>query len=296
MKDILVTGGAGQVGLALARQPRHPDVRLVFPTRRELDLSDPEAISRAIASRPWSAVINAAAYTAVDRAESESDEAWRVNATAPGVIANACAKSSIPLVHVSTDYVFAGDLDRPYEEDDPVAPLGVYGRSKAAGEAAVRTGAPRHAIVRTAWVLSATRSNFLLTMSRLAKQRPIIRVVSDQWGCPTASSDLAAALMKVAVRMIEDPAAPTGTFHYTNEGVTTWADLAAEIFRISRANCGPGADVEKISTAEYPTASPRPRYSALAPGRLPAAFDIARRPWQTAVLEIVKDLIRSGDV
>ena len=291
MRDILVTGGSGQVGGALVRLGAPEGFRFVAPPRAQLDLADPASIIAVVASRPWAAVINAAAYTAVDRAQAEVEAAWRVNALAPACLARATAEAGIPIIHVSTDYVFPGDLDRPYREDDPIGPLGVYGASKEGGEQAVRTGNSRHAIVRTSWVVSAHGANFIKTMLRLGADRDVLRVVADQHGAPTAAGDLAHVLALVMQSMISDPAAPLGTFHFANAGDTTWAGFAAEIFRLSAARGGPSARVEPIATKDYPTPARRPGNSRLDTQRIRDLYGVQPRPWEQATADIIDELI-----
>jgi dTDP-4-dehydrorhamnose reductase len=289
--DILITGGAGQVGLELARAQWPAQVRLHMPTRAELDLGDVDAVRAAFAATPFQAVINSGAYTAVDKAETEVAAAFAANAMGPAILAEVTRAAGIPLIQVSTDYVFDGSSERDYAETDPVAPLGVYGASKLAGEVAVRTGNPRSVVMRTAWVLSPHRANFLKTMLRLAADRPTLRVVDDQTGCPTAARDIAGTLKTIALRMIEDPEAPTGIFHFVNAGSTSWAGLAREIMALSAARGGPFATVEGITTAEYPTPARRPSNSRLDTFRITRDYGITPRPWQDAVAEIVADLI-----
>ncbi|MET0179855.1 MAG: dTDP-4-dehydrorhamnose reductase, partial [Novosphingobium sp.] len=219
---ILVTGGSGQVGCALVRLAAERGIAVEAPGRERLDLADAAALTTAVTARPWRAVINCAAYTAVDRAESEPDLARAINAAAPAVLAAATARAGIPLLHVSTDYVFDGTKPEPYGENDPTAPLGVYGVTKLAGEEAIRAAHPNHAIVRTAWVLSAGGGNFLDTMLRLAATREQVSVVDDQRGCPTNAGDVAAALLAVAERL----GARSGTWHFVNRGNATWHALA----------------------------------------------------------------------
>ena len=299
MKDaILVTGAAGQLGAELQRCAWPEGWQVVAVGRDRLDLADTDAIAQIVASghegQPWAAVINGAAYTAVDKAESDHVTAWKVNALAPAAFGQACAQAGIPLVQVSTDYVFAGDKDGAWEVDDPVAPLGVYGASKLGGELAVRTSGARHAIVRTAWVVSAHGSNFVKTMLRVGAERESLRVVDDQRGSPTSAADLAHALMAIALRLAQDEAAPTGTFHFSNQGATSWAGFATEIFRQSALRGGPVATVEPIGTAEYPTPARRPANSLLGHGAISAAYGITPRPWQQALGDILDELI--GDV
>jgi len=291
MMEILVTGGAGQVGLALQRLAWPAGVTLQAPTRAELDLSDTAAIADTIASRPWAAVINAAAYTAVDKAEDDVVAAFALNAMAPAALADATRKAGVPLVHVSTDYVFDGSKAGPYEVDDPVCPIGVYGASKEAGEQAVRSVNPRHAIVRTAWVVSPDRANFVKTMLRLGADRPELRVVADQRGCPTSAGDLAQALAAIALRLAREPNAPTGTFHGVNAGEATWCELAGFVFDVAARHGRPRPKVTPIETRDYPTPARRPANSRLATHRLAQAYGITLRPWQDAVTEIVAKLV-----
>ncbi|MFC5345609.1 dTDP-4-dehydrorhamnose reductase [Brevundimonas staleyi] len=287
---ILVTGGAGQVGLELQSIGWPEGVVLHAPTRAELDLGDAASIRAAFAAAPFAAVINAGAYTAVDRAEGEVAMAFAANAMGPTVLADLTRAAGVPLVQVSTDYVFDGSKTEPYVEEDPVGPLGVYGASKLAGELAVLAGNPRSVVMRTAWVLGVHRANFLKTMLRLAAERPVLRVVGDQHGCPTGARDIAAALKVITLRMIADADAPTGVYHFVNAGETTWAGLATEIMARSAEAGGPSASVEAITTADYPTPAKRPANSRLSTARLTRDYGIAPRPWQDVVAEIVAEL------
>ncbi|MEH3159078.1 MAG: dTDP-4-dehydrorhamnose reductase [Sphingomonas taxi] len=291
MKHVLVTGAGGQLGTELQRCAWPEGWQVTALDMADLDLNDTAAIAAMVASRPWAAVINGAAYTAVDKAETDLVTAWAVNAMAPAAFAQGCAAANIPLVQVSTDYVFAGDKSGAWEVDDPVGPLGVYGASKLGGELAVRTSGARHAIVRTAWVVSAHGNNFVKTMLRVAEGREQLSVVDDQRGSPTAAADLAAALMTIAVRLADDAEAPTGTFHFSNAGAISWADFAAEIFRQSAQRGGPSAAVARIPSSAYPTPARRPANSLLSHAAIRDAYGIVPRDWQAALSDILDELI-----
>ena len=289
--EVLVTGGAGQLGMALARYHWPAGWNITALTRADLDLGDTRAIAAKMAERPWAAVINAAAYTAVDKAESDIVNAWAVNAQAPAAFAAACLAADIPLLHVSTDYVFDGSKSGAWDVDDPVSPLGVYGASKLGGEMAVRTSGAHHVIVRTAWVVSAQGKNFVKTMLRLGAERGHLRMVDDQIGSPTSAADLADVLARIIMRMVLDKAFPSGTFHFSNAGAVSWAGFAAEIFRQSAMRGGPSATIEPITSAQYPTPARRPANSLLSHAAITAAYGITPRPWQVALADIRDALI-----
>ena len=294
-RAILVTGGNGQLGLELARADLPAGWQVVALDRAGLDLADPAAIAACVAAghagAPWAAVINGAAYTAVDKAEGDVVVAWQVNALAPAAFGAACAQAGIPLVQVSTDYVFAGDAQGAWEVDDPVGPLGVYGASKLGGELAVQTSGAAHAIVRTAWVVSPHGHNFIRTMLRVGAERGHLRVVGDQRGSPTSAADLAQALLTIAIRLAGDASALNGIFHFSNAGATSWAGFAAEIFRQSTERGGPSATVEPIATADYPTPARRPANSLLSHAAIGRAYGIVPRPWDEALGDILDQLI-----
>ena len=284
----LITGGTGQVGLALRRNPP-PGVEIFAPPSEVLDLAALPDLAPLLEG--VSAVINCGAYTAVDRAESEPELAHAINGVAPGLLAGAAARGGIPIVHVSTDYVFAVDGAGPWGEDAPINPASVYGRSKADGEAGLRASGARHAIVRTAWVVSADGHNFVKTMLRLGSGRDDLRVVSDQRGTPTAAADLALALAAITQRFTADPQRQSGTWHCTNAGETTWHGLAAHVFTCAAAHgLKVPATLEAITTAEYPTPARRPSDSRLDCTRLAGDFGIRLQPWQDAVEAIVRHL------
>lgn len=287
MKRILITGGSGQVGTELQRLAWPADWEILAPDRAALDLSDATEVAAYLAANDVAAIINAAAYTAVDRAESDVAAAWRINALVPAILAAA----GLPIVHLSTDYVFDGDGKDAYLPDDPTNPLGVYGASKLGGELAVRTANRRHAIVRTSWVVSAHGNNFVKTMLRLGADRPELSVVADQHGAPTAAADLARAVRTIALRLVNDPDGPTGIWHFSNAGATIWHGFAAEIFRQASKRGGPSPTLRAITTAEYPTPARRPANSRLSTATLTRDFGIVPRPWQQALSDILEELL-----
>jgi dTDP-4-dehydrorhamnose reductase len=235
-------------------------------------------------------VINASAYTFVDQAEREEAEAFAVNAEGPASLAALTAASGIPLIHVSTDYVFPGDKPSPYVETDPVDPPGVYGRSKLAGERGVAAENHDHVILRTAWLYSPWGRNFVTTMLRLAEDRDIVRVVSDQRGNPTSASDLADVILGVAAQW-QDGGGTPGLFHASASGDASWAEFAEQVFASSRALGAKGAEVEPISSAEYPTEARRPENSRLDCSRLSEAYKMQLPHWRGSVEACIKQII-----
>ena len=272
----LVTGSGGQLGVHLVSQLRDAGAEVVGLSRAELDITSAADVADAITTHRPEVVINAAAYTAVDAAEDDEDTATRVNAVGPSVLAQTLAARGARLVHVSTDYVFDGAAHEPYEIDDPVGPLTAYGRSKLAGEVAVRSALPdRSFVVRTAWVYGGPGPNFVDTMLRLETQRDTLTVVDDQIGSPTWVGDLAAALIELG----SAPVAP-GIFHFTNAGQASWFDLARETFRLS------GADPERVQptdSASFVRPAPRPAWSVLSTRSWTDAGLRPPRPWAEAL-------------
>lgn len=279
-----MTGATGQVGGALVAAPP-PGVRIIAPARDALDLAKPDP-DEMIVREGITAIVNCGAYTAVDRAESEPDLAMAINGHAPGVLAQAAAAAGIPILQVSTDYVFAGDKHGAYREDDETEPKGVYGFTKLAGERAVAASGAVHAIVRTAWVVSATGHNFIETMLRLGTQRDRLGIVDDQHGSPTHAGDLAAALGVVA-RALESGQRSSGLWHFANRGETSWYELARHIFARASIHGFKPPIVEPIATSDYPTAARRPANSLLATDRITRDFGIEPRCWESAIDEIV---------
>lgn len=280
-RALLVFGRTGQVAQELAR--RAPGA--VFLGRAEADLSDPAACAAAIRAHRPAAVLNTAAWTAVDRAEAEEAAATVVNGAAPAAMARACADLGVPLVQISTDYVFDGAGTAPFAPDHPTGPLGAYGRSKLAGEAGVRAAGGVHAILRTSWVVSAHGTNFLKTMLRLGRARASLTVVADQVGGPTPAAGIASACLTIAEALRADPGL-SGTYHYAGAPDVSWADFARAII----ARAGLACRIEDIPTSAYPTPARRPANSRLDCSAMERAFGIARPDWQAALDPILTEL------
>ena len=290
--NILVTGAEGQLGTEIVRQAPACGVVVTAPLLAEMDLTNSARVEEVFAAVRPTAVINAAAYTLVDRAETESDLAFAVNAAAPAHLARLCGRAGIPLVQVSTDYVFDGRKQTPYVEDDPIAPLGVYGRSKAEGEAAVRGTLREHIIVRTAWLYSPYGSNFVRTILRLAAEGKELRIVDDQVGSPTCAADFAEALLSIAGRLRSGGEIPWGTYHYCGRGITSWFGFARHILQTLTVRRHIDAyRVVPITTREFPTAARRPAFSALDCSRIQAGFGISLAPWQESVEQTIDRLL-----
>ena len=277
---ILVFGKAGQVATELQRLG---DV--VALGREQADLSDPKACAAAIRKHVPKAVINAAAYTAVDRAEEDEALATIINGEAPKAMARTCAVMGIPLVHISTDYVFEGTGDTAWQPGDATAPQNAYGRSKLVGEIGIRNSGTVHAILRTSWVVSAHGANFVKTMLRLSETRDALNVVADQIGGPTPARDIAAACLRIAEQLIADPS-KYGTYHYSGAPDVSWADFATAIF----AQSGRHVTVTPIPTGDYPTPAQRPLNSRLECSETKQAFAIPRPDWHDGLQKILKDL------
>jgi dTDP-4-dehydrorhamnose reductase len=278
--SLLVFGQTGQVATELQRLA--PGA--VFLGREAADLSDPAACSAQIIARKPSLVINAAAWTAVDRAETEEDAATVVNGAAPAAMAKACAAMNIPFVHISTDYVFNGAGEAPFTPDHPTAPLGAYGRSKLVGEEGVRAAGGTHAILRTSWVFSSHGNNFLKTMLRLGAARDSLTVVADQIGGPTPARAIAAACLSIAEQLAADPA-KSGTYHFSGAPDASWADFARELM----AQAGLACTITDIPTTAYPTWAHRPANSRMDCASLDV-FGLERPDWKAAITNTLTDL------
>jgi len=293
---ILLLGGNGQLGQELQRALA-PLGTIVATTRsgalpdgsacEVADFDQPASLAALLDRVQPTVVVNAAAYTAVDRAEGDRDAAFRANAEAPGVLAKWCAQAGVPLVHYSTDYVFDGQGTRPYREDDATAPLGVYGASKLAGEQAIRADGGRHLIFRTAWVYASHSANFLRTMLRVGAERDVLRVVADQVGTPTP----AALIADVTAQALQHDGALSGTWHLTAKGETSWHGFAEAIFAeaVATGVLPRAPKVEAITTAEYPTPAKRPAYSHLDVAKLEQDFGVVLPSWQDGLKRVIAD-------
>jgi dTDP-4-dehydrorhamnose reductase len=293
---LVVTGREGQLAQSLLERGRSAGVEIVCLARPELDLLDPDQVSRAIESVECDLVINAAAYTAVDKAESEPELAYRINGDGAQAVAAAAARIGRPVVQLSTDYVFDGVSDRPYREDDATNPTSIYGRSKLAGETKAAEANPRCVIARTAWVYSPFGQNFLKTMLRLGLSRDEIGVVADQWGAPTQALDIADALIAIARRIVAEPDNKSlfGVFHVTGSTYATWADFAEAIFAEAAMLGRAPVMVKRIATAQYPTPAARPASSRLAVDKLRRVFGLALPDWRGAAQDCVKRLLEAA--
>lgn len=285
---VLVTGSRGQLGDALRRRmDRFPAYTFTLTDIDELDLCDKKAVDDFVCRGRYAYIINCAAYTAVDRAESDAERCMRINRDAVGHLATAAREVGARLIHISTDYVFDGRATRPYREDDPTAPTSVYGRTKLAGEHVLLETLPTDAVIlRTAWLYSEVGNNFVKTMLRLGAERPEIRVVNDQLGSPTYAGDLAEAVLHV----LTAPTFHPGIYHYTDDGVCSWYDFARHILRTAHPTC----IVRPIPTSDYPTPAARPAYSVLDKTRIRQAYGVSIPRWQDSLDRCLQHLLSNN--
>lgn len=293
---LIITGSNGQLGWELCRQGKERGFDFVPLDLPEFDITKQYAVYSAVSQSNADLVINAAAYTAVDKAESEPDAAFAVNRDGPSYLAVACAEKGIPLFHVSTDYVFDGCKEGPYLETDLVAPIGIYGKSKAAGEAEVRRHLRGHIIIRTSWLYGVHGQNFVKTMLKLGKEREEISVVADQVGCPTFAADLAKAILDISSRIKEGQKISWATYHYCGGGSTTWFGFASRIFDIARGyESLKLKKVIPISTSEYPTPAKRPANSIMDCSLLARKFDISPTFWEESLANMLDSYLHGND-
>ncbi|MGX5820402.1 dTDP-4-dehydrorhamnose reductase [Chitinophaga lutea] len=277
MKNILVTGAKGQLGQALQTAAhQYPDLRLVYTDKEELDITDAAAVAAFLAGESIQAIVNCAAYTAVDKAEADEDAAFLINFQAPLILAEAAAANGCALIHISTDYVFDGNACRPYTEDDDTSPQSIYGASKLRGEASVLSVHPAAVVLRTSWLYSRFGVNFVSRMQQLMQERESLNVVFDQTGTPTYAPDLAAVIFNILQRPEGEV---SGLFHYSNEGVASWYDFAVAIREITGAACS----IHPITSVQFPTPAARPAYSVLNKGKIKTVLGLEIPYWRDSL-------------
>ncbi|MBU0995412.1 MAG: dTDP-4-dehydrorhamnose reductase [Proteobacteria bacterium] len=292
---LLITGSSGQLGHALSRISKIQHIDIFEGDLPHFDILDAPNTEKKVLFFQPDIIINAAAYTLVDQSENEADKAFAINQDGPATLAGICRTKRIPLIHISTDYVFDGKKGTAYIEDDPVSPLGVYGKSKEAGEKEIRKRLTEHVIMRTSWLYGIHGNNFVKTMLKLGKERDVVRVVSDQKGSPTCAEDLAEAIINVAKKILSRKPSRWGTYHYCNSGVISWYEFAQSIFQI--AACYDTFKVDQvipITTAEYPTLTTRPPFSALNCEKIRKNFDIEQKPWKESLEQTIKTIVSPG--
>ena len=293
---ILVAGGQGQVGSALAQQGLEQSLDLIALGRKDLDITSTESIAAVFAEYEPDLLINAAAYTAVDKAESEPELAYAINETATALLADTCAERGIPMLHISTDYVFDGTKGSPYVETDPVNPIDVYAMSKEAGERALRERLERHIILRTSWVFGVQGNNFLKTMVRLAKDRDRLTVVADQFGGPSSARGIAEALLKIATQYQSASSIAWGTYHYCQKPYVSWHQFAEAIVAraIEIGLLDHPVEVSPIPSSEFPTPVVRPENSRLDTSALVSLLGSVDLDWQTDMTDVLQALASKG--
>jgi len=291
---ILVIGHSGQVAQSIAEKSASSSHHINTIGRSELDITDLTTVERNIIETRPGVIVNAAAYTNVDLAETETSLAFRVNADGAKNVANVASKFGIPLIHLSTDYVFDGESNLPYNESSATNPIGVYGRSKLFGETFIRDLHSSHLILRTAWVYSSFANNFVKTMLRLAETKDQVTVVMDQFGNPTFAEDIATAILRIVDRLEDASEMPAwGTYHLVGKGTTSWADFAREIFRVSQNYGGPFADVIDIPSSDYPTSVSRPLNSQLSTQKFSNEFGFELPEWKLSLKACVERILQS---
>lgn len=293
---ILVCGASGQVGHELVDRAHAYGLEALGMARGQLDITNADQVVQAVSRFKPRLIINAAAYTHVDNAETHSEQAYAVNRDGAAVLAEAARKAAIPLLHISTDYVFSGEAQTPYKETDEVAPTGVYGASKLAGEAAIQAVLDQHVVLRTSWVYGVHGHNFVKTMLRLGRQRDSLSVVADQFGCPTQAGSIADVLLQLAQRYAREGTLAWGIYHYSGRSFCTWFDFAVEVFRQAEAKgiLPKQPQVSSITTAQYPTPARRPVWSVLDCSKFETTFGMATHDWHDDLAPVL-DALGSAD-
>jgi dTDP-4-dehydrorhamnose reductase len=290
--NLLIIGSKGQLGSELVGNCKRNHFSFLGLDLPEFDITDTSQVEKTLADFKPSIIINASGYTKVDEAETEPKIAFSVNSDGPANLAVSCNKFRIPVIHVSTDYVFDGTKGQPYFESDPVSPLGIYGKSKEEGENKIRSIIKQHIILRTSWLYGLNGNNFVKTMLRLGKEKEIIKVVSDQFGCPTSATDLAETVVNISKQISGNHKFSWGTYHYCGHGVTTWYKFAKTIFEIANHYQNyKVSSVRAITTAQYPTRAKRPAFSALDCSLVKKHFGINTKPWQESLKKTIKRIL-----
>ena len=295
-RTLLVFGGAGQVGQAISAVMPPDGWRVVCASRGDANITRAEDVRRLVSLVEPDVIVNAAAFTAVDKAESVPKWAARVNGTGAGIVADAALQLGAPIIHLSTDYVFDGRSSRPWCETDPAAPLSVYGATKAAGEQAVRRSHSGHVILRTSWVFGSHGGNFVKTMLHQGQEKPLLRIVADQHGCPTFAGDLAAAIWEIARPVAVPTRDVFGTFHFAGHGPVTWFDFATAIFAEAARHGVASPRLEPIATLDFPTPARRPAYSVLDCDKIAAVYGIVPPSWRDGLSRCVADLLNPREL
>jgi dTDP-4-dehydrorhamnose reductase len=294
--NVVVIGGTGMLGGELVDALPRAGLKAIVSARPEMDITRPDTLKGALTGVAAAGlVINCAAYTAVDKAEAEPEAAYAVNRQGPANLAEECRRAGLPLIHISTDYVFDGKSTRPYREQDPVNPINVYGLSKEQGEEAIRSRLAQHFIVRTSWLYGTRGQNFVKTILRLGLEREELTVVCDQYGCPTWTFDLAACLVRLSQLILSGSANSLwGTYHFCGKGPTTWFDFASAILAEAQTNQSAALRVARVlpvGTSQYPTAAPRPAYSVLDCSKIEAVLGFSPPAWSQSVSRCVRQLL-----
>jgi len=292
---VTVIGANGQLGWELIEQSQGLDIEVCCFDQPEIDITDSAQVMEFIADNRPSLVINAAAYTQVDGAETERELAFAVNRDGPAYLSEACASIHIPLIHISTDFVFNGEKRAPYQETDPVSPISIYGKSKAKGEEAVRSHLNQHIIIRTSWLYGVHGHNFVKTMLALGAKNTVLRVVADQYGAPTSAFDLAEAIWKITATLAQGQTIQWGTYHYSGRGVTTWHEFSETIFECAKNYQAFKVErIDPITSEEFPSAARRPVYSVLDCHRIEKFFGIKTKPWKESLSRIIDRVYQTG--
>lgn len=293
---ILLIGGSGQVGSEIRSLAKIKNIECIAPSSSHLNITERTSVNSIIEENlPLDFIVNASAYTAVDKAEDEIELAFKINRDGPKYLAAACAKNKIPFLHISTDYVFDGNATSPYKENDPTHALGVYGKSKLEGEQAVRDCLAEHIILRTAWVYGAQGNNFVKTMLKLGRQRSELSIVNDQFGCPTAAVDIANTIVEIITQMETQANNRWGTYHYCSADSTHWANFAKGIFEQAKVVDPdyPTVNITPISSHEYPTKAARPNYSVLDCSKIEQNFKVIPPLWALSLQRYIPNILKN---